>query len=82
VRLTNSPPSRAECHGNLVSLNLLEPSGPHRVCYGNDLRSTYISCVCSVIDFDVFPISVSNMVKVIIGPEFSGITPIIRRVLF
>ena len=29
MRLTTSPPSHAECHG---SLNLLEPSGPHRAC--------------------------------------------------
>jgi len=33
VRLTTSPPSYAECHENLGSLNLLEPSGPHRACY-------------------------------------------------
>jgi hypothetical protein len=34
VRLTTSPPSRAECH---ESLNLLEPSGPYRACYGTAL---------------------------------------------
>ena len=33
MRLT-SPPSCAECHGNL---NLLEPSGPYRACYGTSL---------------------------------------------
>jgi hypothetical protein len=31
VRLKTSPPSCAECHGNLV------PSGPHRACYGTAL---------------------------------------------
>jgi len=34
VRLTTTPPSCAECHENL---NLLEPSGPHRACYGTAL---------------------------------------------
>ena len=37
VRLTPSPLSCAECHGKFGSLNLLEPSGPHRACYGTDL---------------------------------------------
>ena len=41
VRLT-SPPSRAECH-KLGSLNLLEPSGPHRACYGIPLPLPYHS---------------------------------------
>ena len=38
MRLKTSPPSCAECHGNLGSLNLLEPSGPHRACYGTVLH--------------------------------------------
>jgi len=36
VMLT-SPPSCAECHEKSGNLNLLEPSGPHRACYGTPL---------------------------------------------
>jgi hypothetical protein len=37
VRVMTSPPLSAECHWKSGSLNLLEPSGPHRACYGTPL---------------------------------------------
>ena len=36
VRLTTSSSSHAEYH-EIGNLNLLEPSGPHRACYGTPL---------------------------------------------
>ena len=36
VRLTSSPPSRAECH-EIWEPKPLEPPGPHRTCYGTAL---------------------------------------------
>ena len=42
VRLTTSPTSCAECYGNLGSLNLLEPCGPHRACYGKPLPLPFV----------------------------------------
>ena len=44
VRLTTSPPSRVESG----SLNLLEPSGPHRVCYGTPLPLLIVLRLISV----------------------------------
>jgi hypothetical protein len=36
VRMTTSSPTRAKCH-KIGSLKLLEPSKPHRACYGTAL---------------------------------------------
>jgi hypothetical protein len=48
VRLTTSPPPRAECHKS-GSLKLLEPSGPHRARYGTPLPFTDTCVILSVI---------------------------------
>jgi len=45
LRLTTSPPSCAECHEKSGSLNLLEPYGSHRACYGIPLPFFYIGFV-------------------------------------
>ena len=78
MRLTTSPPSCAECHENVGVVYLLEPSGPHRACYGTPLLYIYL-LVCIIITYDLLALSAYNPALLITSVDRSLFAVIVLK---